>query len=124
MTPCAHCPVGPGCRSVREGNRGYCTYADKTHPAFMPDIESVLRGEVEFFDASSRKDLPKGPSLGTQMASSVTTATTTIDPLIPRIEACDFRYSSCGCLSKPAQCRQAGYPALVILDDCRRCLAP
>ncbi len=42
--------------------------------------------------------------------------------LIVAVETCDFRRSDCGCLSKPATCLQAGYPAAVELSDCARCL--
>lgn len=42
--------------------------------------------------------------------------------LIAAIEGCDFRWSSCSCLGRPARCTQAGYPAIVVFDDCRRCV--
>ena len=39
------------------------------------------------------------------------------------IELCDFRYSSCGCLSKPAVCRQFGEPTATDLAKCLACVA-
>lgn len=38
------------------------------------------------------------------------------------IETCDFRRSTCGCLSVAAQCLQAGFPSTVGLADCLDCL--
>lgn len=43
--------------------------------------------------------------------------------LVARVETCDFRRSSCGCLGKPAECLQGGWPAIVVFDDCRACIA-
>jgi len=45
------------------------------------------------------------------------------DRVVVAIETCDFRRSSCGCLSKPATCLQSSYPAVVGLADCLDCVA-
>lgn len=119
---CAHCPIGPGCLAETSGNRSYCDYADPTHPAFMPDIEMVLRGEVGFFDAPSRKGMwrPGGGYVpGREASASVVVE---IDPAFARIEACDFRRSDCNCISKPARCYQATFPVVVDLATCRACV--
>jgi hypothetical protein len=39
------------------------------------------------------------------------------------IETCDFRRSSCGCLSQPAECLLAGYPAIVGREHCEACVS-
>lgn len=41
---------------------------------------------------------------------------------IVAVETCEFRRSDCACLSKPATCLQAGYPAVVTGDDCLWCV--
>jgi hypothetical protein len=43
------------------------------------------------------------------------------DRLAIAIELCDFRYSSCGCLGKPARCRLGGYAAIVSREWCEGC---
>lgn len=48
-------------------------------------------------------------------------ATFVPDAVAVRIELCDFRRSTCGCLSKPARCLAGGYPAIVTLADCQAC---
>lgn len=107
VTP--HCPACPVSADVA------CWFGER---GLTRACEAVAAGlSYVIFQARTRSE-PQP-----QVAEPTDTQVVSLDSkLVAAIETCPFRSSQCGCLGRPARCTQAGYPAIVTFDDCRRCV--
>lgn len=104
MTRCAGCPVPDSLVCVAVQHRRFCELVE-TREDYRA---TVLR-------------------LSTGQKKVVTPAPQGVDPVsyaqAAKIETCDFRRSSCGCLYKPAVCLQFGYAGPTTFDQCSACVS-
>lgn len=101
---CGHCATAGACVGGR-----LCQLTDPNHRDYDARYVAMLAGTK-----MTEGDGASAP------ASQVRVA---IDPYAVAIESCDFRVSTCNCLTKPALCYLASQPVTVTLDICRRCIA-
>ena len=102
---CEQCPfrLWPVlCHAEATRHKRYCEHIANGDPMFTAIVEAA--------------------TLGTKLIPPKPPPTSFIpDATAIKMELCDFRRSTCGCLSKPAECLAGGFPAIVTLDDCRAC---
>jgi hypothetical protein len=125
MARCATCPVAEAEPCQGERHARLCTLA-RTRPDYR---RMLTREPPPPRPATVQIDAAMMPARGVVVAAAAAVLTAEQEAaqaaylaLAARVEGCDFRVSSCGCMGRPARCTLGGYPAVVTLADCRVCL--